>query len=81
MAPIITQGEMTTGERWAMVDNQIRTFDVTDQRVLESFSRVPRELFLSPENAALAYSDAVLTVRGAGTTRRTLLVPDRKSVV
>jgi protein-L-isoaspartate(D-aspartate) O-methyltransferase len=60
--------------RRAMVDNQIRTFDVTDQPVLDRFYTVPRELFLPPELASLAYSDAVLTV-GEGGTRRVMLIP------
>ena len=45
-----------------MVDNQIRTFDVTDQRVLAAIEAVPRELFVSERLVDLAYSDAVLTV-------------------
>ena len=61
--------------RRAMVDNQIRTFDVTDARVLEQFYRVPREAFLPASLADLAYSDAVLTVSAAGGARRALLVP------
>ncbi len=48
--------------RRAMVDNQIRTFDVTDQRVLQAFLDVPREGFL-PENVTeLTYSDAPVTI-------------------
>jgi protein-L-isoaspartate(D-aspartate) O-methyltransferase len=61
--------------RRAMVDNQIRTFDVTDQRVLEQFYTVPRELFLPPAIVDLAYSDAVLTSPGSEGSKRALLVP------
>lgn len=76
MAVTIARGESaTTVERRAMVDNQIRTFDVTDQRVLQTFELIPREMFVSPEYAALAYSDASLSVKGEGQTRRMLLVP------
>ena len=61
--------------RRAMVDNQIRTFDVTDQPLLDRFFTVPRELFLPPELASLAYSDAVLTVGQSNRTRRVMLIP------
>lgn len=58
-----------------MVDNQIRTFDVTDQRVLAAIEVVPRELFLPSRLTDLAYSDASLTVDGAGGEKRALCVP------
>ncbi|MCW6507165.1 protein-L-isoaspartate O-methyltransferase family protein [Lichenifustis flavocetrariae] len=61
----------TLPARRAMVDNQIRTFDVTDQPLLDRFYTIPREFFLPPELADLAYSDAVLTV-GSGTKRAQL---------
>ena len=61
--------------RRAMVDNQIRTFDVTDQPLLDRFYAVPREYFLPDHLASLAYSDAVLTVSEPGGTRRVLLMP------
>lgn len=60
--------------RRAMVDNQIRTFDVTDQPLLDRFYTVPRELFLPPELESLAYSDAVLSVKQGG-QRRVMLIP------
>lgn len=55
-----------------MVDCQIRTFDVTDQRVLARLLEVPREAFLPAELAPLAYSDLSLTVNAAGRPRRLL---------
>lgn len=45
-----------------MVDNQLRTVDITDIAVLEVFDRVPRELFLPPELQPLAYADMDLRV-------------------
>jgi protein-L-isoaspartate(D-aspartate) O-methyltransferase len=51
--------------RETMVERQIRTFDVTDAGVLERMRAVPRELFVDPQLASLAYSDACLTVTGA----------------
>ena len=75
MSAIVQDYTATASERRAMVDNQIRTFDVTDQRVLEAFDRVPREIFVEGSQAGLAYSDAALSVRGEGATRRAMLVP------
>ncbi|MCO6186316.1 protein-L-isoaspartate O-methyltransferase [Rhizobium sp. L1K21] len=40
-----------------MVDNQIRTTDVTSHSVLSAFFSVPREAFVPAEKAALAYID------------------------
>ncbi len=51
--------------RETMVERQIRTFDVTDAGVLARMRAVPRELFVDPNLATLAYSDACLTVTGA----------------
>lgn len=63
--------------RRTMVDCQIRTFDVTDHRVLARMLEVPREQFLPPELAALAYSDLPLELKPSrpGGERRTLLPP------
>ncbi len=52
--------------RRVMVDNQVRTFDVTDQRVIDAFYRTPREPFLPAALRPLAYSDAPLTLPLAG---------------
>jgi protein-L-isoaspartate(D-aspartate) O-methyltransferase len=60
--------------RRTMVDCQIRTFDVTDQPLLARMLDVPREHFLPPELAPLAYSDTSLQVKPGG-ERRTLLPP------
>lgn len=60
-----------------MVDGQIRTFDVTDQHVVQVFSLLPRERFLPPELRNFAYSDAALTLKGSmpGADDRVLLQP------
>ncbi len=60
--------------RRVMVDNQIRTFDVTSKRVLEAFDSVPRELFVAPRDRAVACADRPLAV-GEGKARRPLLPP------
>jgi len=54
-----------------MVDGQVRTADVTDLRIISAMQDVPRERFVPPEAASLAYLDRAPTV-GAG---RCLLKP------
>ncbi len=63
--------------RRTMVDCQVRTFDVTDQALLARMIEVPRELFLPPELAPFAYSDASLEIRPGecADTRRVLPAP------
>ncbi|UTO28927.1 protein-L-isoaspartate O-methyltransferase family protein [Bartonella harrusi] len=48
--------------RRKMVDNQIRTVDVTDLSVLEAFLMVPREDFVPEEMKALSYLDTDIIV-------------------
>ena len=55
-----------------MVDGQVRTADVTDLRVIAAMLEVPRERFVPPAAAALAYLDLDLPARAA---RRRLLKP------
>jgi protein-L-isoaspartate(D-aspartate) O-methyltransferase len=43
--------------RRMMVDGQVRTYDVTDPAVLSAMLAVPRERFVSPELAGVAYLD------------------------
>lgn len=45
--------------RRRMVDNQLRTSNVTDRRILAAMEDVPRERFLPDARRALAYVDAV----------------------
>ena len=62
--------DATTARR-LMVDGQIRTADVTDAALLDAMLTVPREQFLPPTLAPLAYVDADIQV-GKG---RALLRP------
>jgi protein-L-isoaspartate(D-aspartate) O-methyltransferase len=55
--------------RRMMVDCQVRPMDVTDLRVLEAMLAVPRERFVAPERAALAYADLDLPVDNDGSRR------------
>ncbi|HUI21289.1 MAG TPA: protein-L-isoaspartate O-methyltransferase [Methylocella sp.] len=73
-ASIAERSSQSARQRRTMVDCQVRTFDVTDQRLLARMLEVPRERFLPPELEPLAYSDIGLQVK-PGTERRTLLPP------
>lgn len=44
--------------RQTMIDTQLRTVGITDPAVLAAFAAVPREAYLPPALAALAYADA-----------------------
>jgi protein-L-isoaspartate(D-aspartate) O-methyltransferase len=56
-----------------MVDGQVRTADVTDLRIISAMLEVPRERFVPPQAASLAYLDLDLGVgEGAQGTRRLL---------
>ncbi|MBP3983257.1 protein-L-isoaspartate O-methyltransferase [Pseudoxanthomonas helianthi] len=46
--------------REAMVEQQVRPWDVLDVRVLETLSRLPREAFVPEVHRALAYADIEL---------------------
>jgi protein-L-isoaspartate(D-aspartate) O-methyltransferase len=49
-----------------MVDGQVRTADVTDLRIISAMLEVPREAFLPPAKAALAYLDLDVPVGEGG---------------
>jgi protein-L-isoaspartate(D-aspartate) O-methyltransferase len=52
------------GARRKMVDNQLRTSNITDRRLLAAMDEVPRELFLPAERRPLAYADLAHPVGG-----------------
>ncbi len=49
-----------------MVDGQVRTADVTDLRIISALLEVPREAFLPPAQAGLAYLDLDVPLGEAG---------------
>jgi protein-L-isoaspartate(D-aspartate) O-methyltransferase len=63
--------------RRMMVDGQVRTSDVTDQRLIAAMMDVARERFLPPELADLAYLDldAPASAAAPGAPARRLLKP------
>jgi protein-L-isoaspartate(D-aspartate) O-methyltransferase len=50
-----------------MVEHQLRSRDIADERVLAAMERVPRELFVPESERDRAYADAALPI-GAGQT-------------
>ncbi len=52
-----------------MVDNQLRTSNITDRRILAEMGRLPRELFLAESRRPLAYIDDVQPLGAAGSAR------------
>lgn len=54
-----------------MVDQQVRTWEVLDSRVLDVLSEVPREIFVPREYRELAFADAPIPI-GCG---QTMLAP------
>ncbi|MFI4890821.1 MAG: protein-L-isoaspartate O-methyltransferase [Steroidobacterales bacterium] len=62
----------TLAARQQMVDQQIRTWEVLDPRVLDALAAVPREAFVPPAYRALAFADASIPI-GFG---QTMLAPN-----
>ena len=58
--------------RRMMVDGQVRTADVTDQRIVAAMLELPRERFVPERNAALAYLDLDVAVTSGMPARRLL---------
>lgn len=50
--------------RVKMVDNQLRTSNITDHRILGVMGDVPREAFLSADQGPLAYADVAHSLGG-----------------
>ena len=64
-----TWADAQQDRRLAMVNGQLRTGDVVDQEVLAAFLDTPRETFVAPGFAALAYLDRETPALGAKTRR------------
>jgi protein-L-isoaspartate(D-aspartate) O-methyltransferase len=64
-------------QRLNMVESQVRTSDVTDQRVIRAMLEVPREQFVPAEQAPVAYMDdpVPVTARTRTGDARRLLPP------
>ncbi|MEM7206523.1 MAG: protein-L-isoaspartate O-methyltransferase [Pseudomonadota bacterium] len=47
-----------------MIEQQIRPWNVLDQTVLDVIAEVPRDAFVAPEHASLAYCDTTISLGG-----------------
>lgn len=56
------ESEELTHERERMVENQIRSRGIKDERVLDAMATIPRHVFVPSENRHLAYADAPLPI-------------------
>lgn len=57
-----------------MVEDQLKTRDIDNPRVLEAMSRVPRHLFVAPEQQPLAYEDRPLPIAEGQTISQPYIV-------
>ncbi len=57
-----------------MVENQIRSRGVKDERILEAFYKVPRHMFVGPDQKALAYEDHPLPIEHEQTISQPFIV-------
>jgi len=61
-------------ERDAMVERQIRGRGIKDERILEAFRTVPREVFIGEDYAAMAYGDHPLPIEAGQTISQPYIV-------
>ena len=61
-------------EREAMVERQLNRRGITDRRILDAFLAVPREEFVSPNLAHLAYGDHPLPIESGQTISQPYIV-------
>lgn len=71
MAAILTD---FTAQREVMVDRQLKRRGIKDQHILDAFLKVPREAFVSPEYAQLAYGDHPLPIEAGQTISQPYIV-------
>jgi protein-L-isoaspartate(D-aspartate) O-methyltransferase len=69
MAETTLSAETQRERRLVMVNSQLRTGGVVDQEVLAAFLETPRERFVAPEFADLAYIDRDAPTLGSKTRR------------
>jgi protein-L-isoaspartate(D-aspartate) O-methyltransferase len=60
--------------RWEMVEQQLRSRDISDERVLAAMGRVPREVFVPEPLRRRAYDDAALPIGGGQTISQPYMV-------
>ncbi len=60
--------------RQNMVEKQIKARGITDKRILNAFSKVPRHMFVGPEQKPLAYEDHPLPIEHEQTISQPYIV-------
>jgi protein-L-isoaspartate(D-aspartate) O-methyltransferase len=63
-----------TAEREAMVDRQLKHRGISEQHILDAFLAVPREEFVGPDHAHLAYGDHPLPIEAGQTISQPYIV-------
>lgn len=63
-----------TAEREAMVERHLRKRGIIEQLILDAFRDVPRECFVSPEQAHLAYGDHPVPIEAGQTVSQPYIV-------
>ena len=63
-----------SAEREAMVERQLKRRGIAEPRILDAFREVPREAFVSPEHAHLAYGDHPLPIEAQQTISQPYIV-------
>ncbi len=61
--------------RRKMVDNQVRTTDVTDHPLIDKLLETPREIFVPTNLRPLAYLDQDIALSDGGASQRYLIAP------
>ena len=61
-------------ERAAMVDRQLRSRGIADERVLEAMASVPREMFVDERQRSFAYADEALPIESGQTISQPYVV-------
>jgi protein-L-isoaspartate(D-aspartate) O-methyltransferase len=61
-------------QREAMVERQLRRRGIADKQILDAFLEVPREAFVSPAYAHLAYGDHPLPIEAGQTISQPYIV-------
>lgn len=70
----MNDGDRFLTQRQRMVDEQLRTRDIRDKRVLEAMNSIPRHRFVSDDYRHLAYTDGPLPIGGGQTISQPYIV-------
>src|SRR4051812_49753725 len=71
----------TEAARARMVDRQLRRRGISDERVLQAMTEVPRERFLDPELGGDAYRDGAVSIAAGQTMSQPWIVARMTSLL